>query len=71
MKTDNEKRIEHDCMLLFEQSVGYGFRIKGTPLHDIVDGVDWPTKMVKGKKYGDFAVSLCELDGALKPLPES
>jgi hypothetical protein len=65
------EHIERDLMLLFEQSVGYEFRVKATPLRDVVDGVDWKNKMVKGRKYGDFAVSLCELCGGVKNNPES
>lgn len=63
--------IERSLLLLFEQSVGYIFRVKGTPLTDIVDGVDWQNKMVKGRNYGDFAVDLCELVGGIKVAPES
>jgi hypothetical protein len=64
--TENEKRIQHDCMTLFEQSVGYEFRVKATPLTDIVDGVDWRNMTVRGRKYGDFGVHLCELTGPVK-----
>lgn len=65
------KHIEHDLLTMFEQSVGYIFRVKGTPIQDIVDGVDWKLKLVKGRKYGDFGVHLCELCGGIKVSPES
>lgn len=60
-----DEKIERDCLLLFEQSIGHEFRIKATPLTDICVGVDKKNKMVKGQKYGDFAVSLCELTGKI------
>lgn len=63
--------IENDLLLLFEQSIGLPFRIKATPLTDVVDGVDKEMKMVKGRKYGSFAVSLCELIGGEQQLKES
>lgn len=66
-----DKEIERHLMVMFEQSVGYEFRVKASPLTDIVDGVDWKDKMIKGRKYGDFAVSLCELTGPTKQTPES
>lgn len=53
--------IRENCLLLFEQSVGYKFRVKGTPLIDEVTGVDHKLKMVCGKQYGNFHVDLCEL----------
>jgi hypothetical protein len=55
--------IKHDCLMMFEQSIGFEFRLKGQILTDICDGVDWDTMMVKGRKYGNFAVELCELTG--------
>ena len=64
------KHIEHDLLTMFEQSIGYEFRIKATPLKDIVEGVDWKNKMVRGRTYGDFAVSLCELTGTQKHTTE-
>lgn len=60
----NEK-IERDLLILFEDSVGYEFRVKGTPLVDVCTGVDKDKKMVCGQKYGDFSVSLCELTGKI------
>lgn len=65
------EHIERDLLNLFEQSVGYNFRIKGTPLVDVVEGIDRKNKMVKGRTYGDFAVYLCELCGGTKDQPES
>ncbi len=56
-------KIRRDCLLLFEQSIGLEFRIKASPLNDICDGVDWKNQMVKGRKYGDFHIDLCELTG--------
>ena len=55
--------IRHNLMVLFEQSKNFEFRIKGTALIDVVEGVDWDTSMVKGRTYGNFAVDLCELRG--------
>lgn len=58
-------KIRHDCLLLFEQSKGFEFRIKGTPLTDICDGVDYKMQHVKGLNYGDFHIDLCELTGSI------
>ena len=55
------EKIKNQLMVLFEQSVGMKFRVKGTPLVDEITGVDWGLMMVKGKLYGNFAVDLCEL----------
>jgi hypothetical protein len=59
--TPGVERIRRQCLLLFEQSVGWSFRVKGTPLIDVVTGVDHKLQMVKGKQYGDFHVDLCEI----------
>ncbi len=64
MKADNGiDKIRRDCLLLFEQSIGYEFRVKGTLLTDICDGVNKIDQMVQGRKYGDFHIDLCELTG--------
>lgn len=55
------KKIRRQMMLLFEQSVGWKFRLKGTPLVDVVTGVDWQFMHVCGKQYGNHHVDLCEL----------
>ena len=57
---------EENFLNNFQKQIDYEFRIKATPLKDIVEGVDWKNKMVKGRAYGDFAVSLCELTGTQK-----
>jgi hypothetical protein len=53
--------IRNKCLLLFEQSVGWKFRVKGTPLVDEITGIDKDKKLVKGNMYGDFHIDLCEL----------
>lgn len=53
--------IREDLLTLFEQSVGWKFRIKGSPLVDVVAGIDRSNKHVCGKMYGNFHVDLCEL----------
>lgn len=63
--------IRHNLMKLFEDSVNYEFRIKGTPLVDVVEGVDWETMHVKGRTYGNFHVDLCELRGYTRTQKES
>lgn len=61
-KDDNiRKNIDNDCMHLFEQSVGMKVRVKGTPLVDEIEGVNWELMTVKCKMYGEFGVHLCEL----------
>jgi hypothetical protein len=55
------KKIRDHCMHLFDQSRGWKFRIKGTPLIDEIQGVDWDHDHVIGKQYGNFHIDLCEL----------
>jgi len=55
------KKILNDLMHLFEQSVGWKVKIKGTPLVDTIEGVNWELMTVKCKMYGEFGVHLCEL----------
>jgi ribosomal protein L37E len=62
MNTNLEK-IRQDCMKLFEQSVGYEFRVKGTPLKDFVAGVDYKYMHVVGRQFGNFHIDLVELTG--------
>lgn len=66
-----DEKITQDLMLMFEQSIGLPFRIKGTVLTDVVEGVNKRFNMVRGRKYGDFAVSLCELVGGDQQPKES
>jgi hypothetical protein len=68
---DTLAKIRHDLMHLFEQSVNFEFRIKGTPMVDVCEGVDWSTMMVKGRTYGNFAVDLCELRGRTRESKDS
>lgn len=58
--------IRKNCLLLFEQSFGWRFRVKGTPLEDVIVGVDHDLQMVKGKEYGDFHIDICELTSSTK-----
>lgn len=69
-KNNIDPKIRRDLMLLFEQSVGYEFRLKGTEFVAVCRGVDWKFMMVKSD-YGDFSVDICELTGRQKPIPES
>jgi hypothetical protein len=55
------RKILDDCMELFGQSIGMRFRVKGTPVIDEIEGIDWEIMMVKGKMYGNFSIELCEL----------
>jgi hypothetical protein len=55
--------IRRQLLVLFADSIGYEFRIKGTPLTDTIIGVDVLKLMVIGRTYGDFHVDLCELTG--------
>jgi hypothetical protein len=64
-------KIRRDCLLLFEQSVGFEFRIKGSPLMDICDGVNWKDQHVIGQKYGNFHIDLCELTGKENKIKEN
>lgn len=70
-KALEDEQIIDQLLTLFEQSKGYEFRVKGTILTAVVDGVDRESRMVISNKYGSFAVSLCELTGGTKPTPES
>jgi len=54
-------KIRRDILLMFEQSVGYRFRIVGSHLIDEVVGVDKENQQVIGKQYGSFHVDLCQL----------
>lgn len=58
-------KIEQNLLKLFRQSIGMRFRLKGNiqgvPLEDEVAGIDEEFSHVKGKTYGNFHVSLCEL----------
>src|ERR1700741_2772700 len=47
--TDSLANIRHQLMHLFEQSKNWEFRIKGTPLTDVCEGVDWENNMVIGR----------------------
>jgi hypothetical protein len=58
-----DEKIIQSLLVMFEQSIGYEFRVKGSALVDICIGVDRVQKLVRGKKYGDFGVHLCELTG--------
>ncbi len=58
-----DEKIERKLLIMFEQSIGYEFRVKGTPLVDVCTGVDKIMKTVRGQKYGNFGVHLCELTG--------
>jgi hypothetical protein len=66
----SEAEMNRHLTLLFEQSVGYEFRLKCTEFRAICRGVDWKWMMVKSD-YGNFAVHLCELTGQQKPIPEN
>ena len=68
MKPD--PKIERDLMLLFEQSIGWEFRLKGTAFVAVCRGVDWKNMTVKSD-YGDFGVHICELTGRQKPNQEN
>jgi hypothetical protein len=58
-----DRDIRLNRLILFADSIGFEFRIKGSDLTDIVDGIDRQYEMVKGKKNGDFHVDVCELTG--------
>lgn len=60
--------IRKNMLLLFEQSHGWKFRVKGTPLVDVVAYVKKDTCMVGGKQYGEFHIDLCELTNEGAPL---
>ncbi len=64
-------KIRQDCLLLFKQSVGWEFRVKGTQLIDICDGIDLKYQHVIGLRYGNFHIDLCELTGREKQIKES
>jgi hypothetical protein len=66
--SDKLNKIRRDCLLLFEQSLGWKFRVKGTPLVDEVTGVDHTLQMVCGKQYGNFHIDLCQLTNEDAPL---
>jgi hypothetical protein len=57
------EEIREQCIKLFADSIGYEFRIKGTPLTDTIVGIDALRMMVVGRTYGDFHIDLCELTG--------
>jgi hypothetical protein len=59
----HDRDIRLNRLILFADSIGYEFRIKGAELTDIVAGIDRQYEMVKGKKNGDFHVDVCELTG--------
>ncbi|AHM62329.1 tyrosine type site-specific recombinase [Flammeovirgaceae bacterium 311] len=60
-----KEAIEKQLLDLFEESIGWEFRVKGqkNELRDIVEGVNHDFKMVRGRKYGAFPVAYCELTG--------
>ena len=55
--------IRRQLLVLFAESKGYEFRIKGTPLTDIIEDVDHEFLMVIGRNYGAFHIDLCEFTG--------
>jgi hypothetical protein len=54
-------KIRKDCLLLFEQSFGWKFRVKGTDTIDTIIGVDHASQMVKGKEHKEFHIDECQL----------
>lgn len=66
-----DDNIRQDILRLFADSVGMEFRIRTTPLTDIIDGVEMSKCMIVGRKYGSFHVDICELTGGLKIKKES
>lgn len=58
--------IRRSCLILFKDSIGFEFRVKATPLTDIIEDVDFLNQMVIGRKYGSFHIDLCELTGTFK-----
>jgi hypothetical protein len=61
--SEQVQEIRLQRLILFSESIGYEFRIKGAELTDIVAGIDRRYEMVKGEKNGDFHVDICELTG--------
>lgn len=69
-KAEGIDKIRRQLMVMFEQSVGYEFRVKGSvagvELTDYVKGVDWKNNHVCGETYGNFHVDFLELTGKKK-----
>lgn len=64
------ERILREKLRLFHQSIGWTFCLS-SGLEDIVEGVDFNDKLVHGKQYGSFHISLCELRRAPAKKPSS
>lgn len=60
-----KEQIEKQLLELFEESIGWEFRVKGkdNQLIDIVESVNHSLKSVQGRKYGLFPIGYCELTG--------
>jgi hypothetical protein len=57
------EEIIKNLLHLFNDSIGWEFRVKGSNLKDTIEGVNGKLQLVKGKKYGEFAPDLIELTG--------
>jgi hypothetical protein len=64
MNLQDEKQTEtQQALERFSKAIGKSFRIKdaGVDRVDEVIGIEWPYRLVKGKKYGDYHVDYCQL----------
>lgn len=70
LNDEKVQKIRRNMLHLFDQSVGFEVRIKGSPLVTVVEGVDWEFQHVC-TPYGNFHVDYCELTGKKFETPES